>query len=64
LCIATQERELLVREKGVLETILKNIVEQVTGMLDAERLSNEEVRKYLFSFLLGILPCARAYTHT
>jgi len=64
LCIATQERELLVREKGVLETILKNIVEQVTGMLDAERLSKEEVCKFVLSFLLGILTCARAYTHT
>jgi hypothetical protein len=43
LCIATQERKLLVREKGVLESILKSTMEEISRMLEVEALSNEQV---------------------
>ena len=44
LSIVTQERELLVREKGVLESILKTTMEEVASMLEAETLNSEQVR--------------------
>ena len=43
MCIATQERKLLVREKGVLESILKSTMEEISRMLEVEALSNEQV---------------------
>ena len=44
LCIATQERELLVREKGVLETMLKSTMNEVSRLLEAETLSEKRER--------------------
>ena len=43
LCITTQERKLLVREKGVLESILKSTMEEISRMLEVEALGNEQV---------------------
>lgn len=43
LCIATQERKLLTREKGVLESILKSTMEEISRMLEVEALNNEQV---------------------
>eukprot|EP00802_Teleaulax_amphioxeia_P010065 Tamp_10090.p1 GENE.Tamp_10090~~Tamp_10090.p1 ORF type:complete len:594 (+),score=154.55 Tamp_10090:225-1784(+) len=44
LCIATQERKLLAREKGVLESILKSTMEEISRMLEVEALNNEQRR--------------------
>ena len=43
LCIATQERKLLAREKGMLESILKSTMEEISRMLEVETLNNEQV---------------------
>ena len=42
LALATQERELLVREKGLLEQFLKSTTDEVSRMLEVEAASEEQ----------------------
>lgn len=44
LCIATTERELLVKEKGMLESLLKSTMDEVSCMLEEETINNEQKR--------------------
>jgi hypothetical protein len=42
LSLATQERELLVREKGLLEGLLKSTTEELSRLVEAEAVSEEQ----------------------
>ena len=57
LCIATQERKLLAREKGVLESILKSTMEEISRMLEVEALNNEQVVRTNRSGADSVLEC-------